>query len=148
METKDRKPKNARPDDTVGRGNSFVRSLLVLITCILLNVPPLTAQQETQSSNTEATITYLKKEDDALYFIVKVHNPDGDRFSVDIKDENGYDLYNMKSRAKQFYQTFKVYLEGNSLNVFVLNKKTRNAVGVFEIKVANKTAEEVLVTRL
>jgi hypothetical protein len=139
METNARKSKN---------GNSIVRSLLVLFTCIFLNVPPLTAQEEMQNANPEAAITYLKKEDDALYFIVKVHNPEGDRFSVAINDENGDNLYNMNSRAKQFYQTFKVYIQGNSLNVFVLNKKTRNVVGVFEIKVANKTAEEILVTRL
>ena len=148
METKISKQKNARPDDPFGRGNLIVRLFVAAVLFLILNASTAIAQQETQDNKTEAAIIYLKKEDYALFFVVKVNNPEGDKFSVTIQNENGESLYHCNSKSKKFVQTFKAFLEGNRVNVVVVNKETKNVVGMFEINVTNKMVEEVLVTRL
>jgi hypothetical protein len=139
METKMSKPK---------KGNSIVRLFIAAIVCFPFNVLPVMAQEEIQDNKAGASVIYLKKENDAIWFNVYVVNPDGDKLSVAILEENGENLYQWNSKSKKIFQTFKVFLKSNSLNVRILNKKTNNVVGVFEINVTNKMVEEVLVTRL
>jgi len=59
---------------------------------------------EILSDNNQATVQYIGSVEDGLYFSVKLDNPNGDKFTLVIKDQNGSELYVQNYSDKKFFK--------------------------------------------
>jgi hypothetical protein len=107
-----------------------------------------TASGAGQSENA-ATVTYLGTQDDMLIFNVSYDNPQGNRFLVTVKDQDGTQLYQNPFRDKAFYKQFKLPKSDRDKIVFVIrNGEQAPIVKTFSVNVNSHFVQEVAVKKL
>jgi hypothetical protein len=113
---------------------------------------PGTGQQTITSAtgqNEGAIIKYFGTQDDMVVFNVSYANPEGSRFQVIIKDQDGTQLYQNIFIDKTFYKQFRLPRADKDKIVFVIhNGKETDVVKTFEINVNSRFVQEVAVKKL
>lgn len=99
-----------------------------------------------QSEN--ATVKYLGLQDDMIVFNVAYANPDGNKFQVLVKDQDGTQLYQNVFSDKAFFKQFRLPRADRDRLVFIIrNGKDADVVKTFEVNVNSRVTQEVSVRK-
>jgi hypothetical protein len=119
--------------------------------CLILTVATVRAQTITPGAGqTEgAIVKYLGAQDDMVIFNVSYANPEGSKFQLIIKDQDGTQLYQNIFNEKIYYKQFRLPKADKDRIVFVIrNGKDAEVVKTFEINVNSRFVQEVAVKKL
>ena len=110
--------------------------------------PASTAAGPGQSENA-ASVRYLGTQDDMLIFNVSYDNPEGNKFLVTVKDQDGSQLYQSSFWDKAFYKQFKLSRSDRDKIIFVIrNGAQAPIVKTFSVNVNSHFVQEVAVKKL
>ncbi|MBS1662458.1 MAG: hypothetical protein JST68_15550 [Bacteroidetes bacterium] len=99
--------------------------------------------------NEPATVKYLGLQDDMVVFNVSYSNPEGGKFQVTVKDQDGTQLYQSFFSDKAFYKQFRLPRAEKDRIVFIIkNGHDADVVKTFEINVNSHYIQEVAVKKL
>jgi hypothetical protein len=112
-----------------------------------------TAQAQTVSTvdgqSDNATVKYLGTQDDMVVFNVSYSNPDGSKFTLIVKDQDGQPLYSNSFNDKSFYKQFRLPKTDKDRVVFVFRDgHDADVVKAFEINVSSRFIHEVAIKRV
>ena len=119
--------------------------------CLILTVATTQAQTITSGAGQgeSATVKYLGTQDDMIVFNVSYANPEGSKFQLIVKDQDGNQLYQNIFNEKTFYKQFRLPRADKDRIVFVIhNGKEADVVKTFEVNVNSRFVQEVAVRRL
>jgi hypothetical protein len=119
--------------------------------CFVLAAATVSAQTTaTGAGQTDnATIKFLGLQDDLIVFTVSYANPDGGKFQVIVKDQDGTQLYQNVFSDKTFYKQFRLPRADRDRLVFILrNGRDADVVKTFEVNVNSRVTQEVSVRKL
>jgi hypothetical protein len=103
----------------------------------------------TDQSENAALVRYLGTQDDMLIFNVSYDNPEGNKFLVTVKDQDGAQLYQSLFRDKMFYKQFKLPKSDRDKIIFVIrNGEQAPIVKTFSVNVNSHFVQEVAVKKL
>ena len=119
--------------------------------CLILMVA--SAQAQTIASGAgqgeSAIVKYLGTQDDMIVFNVSYANPEGSKFQLIIKDQDGTQLYQNIFNEKTFYKQFRLPKADKDRIIFVIrNGKEAEVVKTFEVNVNSRFVQEVAVRKL
>ena len=101
-----------------------------------------------QSEN-EASVRYLGTQDDMLVFNVSYDNPEGNKFMLTVKDQDGSQLYQSLFWDKAFYQQFKLPKSDRDKIIFVIrNGERAPVVKTVSVNINSHFVQEVAVKKL
>jgi hypothetical protein len=94
-------------------------------------------------------VRYLGAQDDMLVFNVSYDNPQGSKFTVAIKDQNGNPLYQDNFKDKLFYKQFRLPKADKDRIVFVIRSgEEAPVVKAFAVNVSSRLVREVAIKKL
>jgi len=125
------------------------------LTCgilLLLTVATVNAQSEVSGAVGGAdhvVVRFLGAQDDMLVFNVSYYNPQGNRFVVAIKDQDGTKIYQDVFKDKSFYKQFKLPKTDKDRIVFVFSSgQDAPVVKTFAVNVNSRLVQEVAIKKL
>jgi hypothetical protein len=123
---------------------------LLLVTAALLILGTVYAQNPgDQSKETAAAVKYLGSDEDMIVFNVSYPNPDGNKFQIIIKDQDGTQLYQHFFSERSFYRQFRLPKADEDRIVFVIRDNAgEDIVKTFEVNVNSRYVREVAVKKL
>jgi hypothetical protein len=96
-----------------------------------------------------ATVKYLGAQDDMLIFDVSYVNPQGNRFVVAVKDQDGNQLFQSSFRDKTFFKQFRLPKTEKDLITFVFrNGQDAPVEKRFAVNVSTRYVQEVAIKKL
>jgi hypothetical protein len=120
--------------------------------CFLFIVATTQAQSTNNpagQSESATLVKYLGTQDDMIVFNVSYSNPDGGKFMLTVKDQDGTQLYQNVFSEKSFYKQFRLPRTDKDRIVFILhNAHDADVVKTFEINVNSRFIQEVAVKKL
>lgn len=129
---------------------SIGRLMLGLI--LLFTATSANAQSEpsgTVSGPDHIVVKFLGAQDDLLAFSVSYENPQGNRFVVAIKDQDGNQLFQDVFRDKTFYKQFKLPKTDKDRIVFVFSDGHEAPVmKTFAVNINSRLVQEVAIKKL
>ena len=107
-------------------------------------------QAQKVSNSPSAEIKYVGIVDDKLVFEIEYKNDPQNVFSLEIKDEDGYQFYFGKFKQKSFRKQYAIDKEelGNSSITFVLAAQGNVQKQVFDVNLKSRTVDEISVVKL
>ena len=100
-------------------------------------------------ADTAVTVRYLGTQDDMLIFNVSYSNPDGSRFLLTVKDQDGTQLYQSLFSDKSFYKQFRLPKADKDRIVFVIHDyRDADVVKTFDVSVNSRFIREVAVKKI
>lgn len=100
-----------------------------------------------QSDN--ATVKYLGTQEDMVVFNVSYNNPDGSRFTLFVKDQDGQTLYSNGFTDKAFYRQFRLPKTDKDRIIFLFrNGHDADVLKTFEINVNSRFVREVAIKKV
>jgi hypothetical protein len=119
--------------------------LMTLVTAKAQTVTP--APADGQSEN--ATVKYLGTQDDMVVFNVSYSNPDGSRFMLIVKDQDGSPMYSNSFNDRSFYRQFRLPKTDKDRIIFVFRDgHDADVVKTFEINVNSRFVREVAIKKV
>lgn len=123
--------------------------ILIVATAQAQSVPTEVSQTEVVQKESVATVKYLGTQDDMIVFNVSYPNPDGGKFMLTVKDQDGTQLYQNLFSEKSFYKQFRLPKADKDRIVFIFhNSREADVVKTFEINVNSRFVQEVAVRKL
>ena len=118
--------------------------------CMLLVNSAAVLQAQTLSKSPEAEIKYVGVVDGKYVFEVGYTNDAQNVFSVEIKDEQGYQFYFGKFKQKGFKKQYAIDKAelGNGSITFLLAAQGNVQKQIFDITTTSRTIDEVSVVKL
>jgi hypothetical protein len=112
-----------------------------------------TAQGQTVSTvdgqSDNANVKYVGTQDDMVVFNVSYSNPDGSKFTLIVKDQDGQPLYSNSFNDKSFYKQFRLPKTDKDRVVFVFRDgHDADVVKAFEINVNSRFIHEVAIKKV
>jgi hypothetical protein len=99
--------------------------------------------------NEQVTVKYLGTQEDMVVFNVSCPNPEGSRFQLIIKDQDGALLYQNTFSDKSFYKQFRLPKTDKDRVVFIFrNNHDADLVKAFDINVSSRFVREVAIKKL
>jgi hypothetical protein len=131
---------------------SAVFGKLTFGTLFLLSVAAANAQSTASGAgptDNAAKVKYLGTQDDMIVFNVSYDNPQGGKFLVTIKDQDGNQLYQRFYSDKSFYKQFKLPKTDKDKVVFIFrNGQEAPIVKTFAVNVNSRFVQEVAVKKV
>ena len=116
---------------------------------LLFTVAKTQAQTTTNASNDKnITVKYLGTQDDVILFNVTVSNPNGNKFSVIVTDNEGNQLFKEVYNDKQFDKRFKLPKSETGKLSFVVRNFKDASDDVHSFEVSSRVVEDVVVTKI
>lgn len=106
---------------------------------------------EILSGTKTASVEYAGSASDALFFNVKLQNPNGSSFTVIVLDDNGNQLFAKDFKETNFSKKFKLLKDGeaNTYNYHIIIKSAdKDLEQTFVIKAATRLIEDVNISKL
>lgn len=101
------------------------------------------------STDNGATVKYLGTQDDMLVFNVSYSNPEGSKFLLMVKDQEGTQLYQGLFSERSFYKQFRLPKADKDRIVFVFRDyRDADVVKAFDVNVNSRFIREVAVKKL
>ena len=122
---------------------------LVLVWLLIVNAFGI-AQAQPLSDSPSAEMKYIGMVDDKLVFEIEYKNESQNVFTVEIKDEDGFQFYQGKFKQRAFKKQFAISkdeLRNNSIT-FVLAAQGKLQKQTFDINATSRLVEEVSVVKL
>jgi hypothetical protein len=112
-----------------------------------------TAHAQSASSgdgqNEQFTVKYLGTQEDMIVFNVSYPNPEGGKFQLIIRDQDGSSLYQSTFSDKAFYKQFRLPKTDKDRIAFVFhNTHDADVVKTFEINVNSRFVREVAIKKV
>ena len=104
-----------------------------------------TAQVKQEISNPLASVTYMGSRQDILSVAVKYTNAPGAPFTVTVRDQDGYQLFEGSFTERKFDKIFQLPKPDISKLVFTIRNTRTSEVQSFEVN--TKAMEETLAQR-
>ena len=128
-----------------------VTGKLIIGTFFVLSLATARAQTvstvDGQSDN--AIVKYLGTQDDMVVFNVSYSNPDGSKFTLIVKDQDGQPLYSNSFSDKSFCKQFRLPKTDKDRIVFVFRDgHDADVVKAFEINVNSRFVREVAIKKV
>ena len=99
--------------------------------------------------NEKATVKYLGTQDDMIIFNVAYANPEGNRFELVIKDQDGSMVYQNSFTDKSFYKQFRLPKTDKDRIFFVFhNNHDADVVKTFEVNVNSRFVYAVAIKKI
>ena len=121
-------------------------------TLFLLSVAAANAQSTASGAgptDNAAIVKYLGTQDDMIVFNVAYDNPQGSKFLVTIKDQDGNQLYQRFYSDKSFYKQFKLAKTDKDKVVFIFrNGEEEPIVKTFAVNVSSRFVQEVAIKKV
>jgi len=131
---------------------SAVFGKLTFGTLFLLSVAAANAQSTASGAgptDNAAIVKYLGTQDDMIVFNVAYDNPQGSKFLVTIKDQDGNQLYQRFYSDKSFYKQFKLPKTDKDKVVFIFrNGQEAPIVKTFAVNVNSRFVQEVAIKKV
>ena len=125
---------------------------LILATSFLLMLATANARPTvatTGPADTAATVKYLGTQDDMLVFNVSYSNPEGGRFLLTVKDQDGTQLYQSLFSERSFYKQFRLPKSEKDRIVFIFrDSQDVEIVKAFDVSVNSRFIREVAVKKI
>ena len=119
---------------------------------LLLTVATANAQSggsQTVTGADRAVVKYLGAQDDMLVFNVAYQNPQGARFVLTIRDQEGNQLYQDFFKDKTFYKQFRLPKTDKDRIVFAIgNGQEESVIKTFAVNVNSRSVQEVAIKKL
>ena len=132
--------------------SSTVRNtiLKLVMVCLLIANCFGTINAQSLPKSPAADIKYIGMLDDKLVFEIDYKNEAQNVFTLEIKDEEGYQLYHGKFKQKAFKKQFAINREelGNNAITFLIAAQGIVQKQSFDVNTYNKALDEVLVVKL
>lgn len=118
--------------------------------CVLLVNSAIVLQAQSSNTTPQPEIKYVGVVDDKYVFEVVYPNETQNVFSVEIKDENGYQFYFNKFKQKGFRKQYAIdkFELGNGSITFLLSAQGAVKKQSFDISTSTRTVDEVSVVKL
>jgi hypothetical protein len=101
------------------------------------------------TAHAQSTVKYLGTQDDMIVFNVSNLNPDGARFLLTIKDQDGSTLYQNAFADKSFYKQFRLPRADKDRIVFVFHSgHDADVVKTFDVNVNSHFVREVAIKKI
>lgn len=101
------------------------------------------------TAHAQSTVKYLGTQDDMIVFNVSNPNPDGGRFLLTIKDQDGSTLYQNAFADKSFFKQFRLPKSDKDRIVFIFhNNHDADVVKTFEVNVNSRLITEVAIKKI
>ncbi|HEX3934909.1 MAG TPA: hypothetical protein VHW43_09550 [Puia sp.] len=127
----------------------FGRSVLGFMFVLTLATAHAQSAAAGNVQNEPVTVKYLGTQDDMVVFNVSCSNPEGSRFQLSIKDQDGSLLYQNTFADKSFYKQFRLPKTDKDRVVFIFhNNHDADLVKAFEINVNSRFVHEVAIKKL
>ncbi len=105
------------------------------------------ASGDGQSEN--ATVKYLGTQEDMIVFNVSYSNPEGSKFLLTVKDQDGAQLYQSTFSDKSFYKQFMLPKAERDRVIFIFhNGHDADVVKAFEVNVNSRFVREVAIKKM
>jgi hypothetical protein len=101
-------------------------------------------KMEIVSSNIQSHVEFKGASDDAFLFDVKVENPDEDKFTIEIRDDNGKIVLSKDYSEKSLVTEIK--LSNKELTAhynFIVRTENKEPEHTFVVSITTKVAQEV-----
>jgi hypothetical protein len=127
---------------------------LTLGTLFVLTIATAANAQQATGTGTipvkdSATIQYLGMQDDMLIFNVSYDNPQGSKFVISLKDQDGTQLYQNSFRDKSFYKQFKLPKTDRDKVVFMIRSGQNTPIEkAFLVNVSSRFVQEVAIRKM
>jgi hypothetical protein len=126
---------------------------VILGTSLLIALSTAQAQTVTpvpvESQNENATVKYLGTQDDMVVFNVSYNNPDGSKFMLIVKDQDGSQIYSNSFSDKSFYRQFRLPKTDKDRIVFVFRDgHDAEVTKTFEVNVNSRFVREVAIKKV
>jgi hypothetical protein len=96
-----------------------------------------------------AVVKYLGAQDDMLVFNVAYQNPQGSRFVLTIRDQEGNQFYQDFFKDKAFYKQFRLPKTDKDRIVFAIgNGQEETVIKTFAVNVNSRFVQEVAIKKL
>ena len=96
----------------------------------------------------KATVKYLGVEEDMIVFNVSYANPEGNKFLLSIRDQQGNALYQSTFNDKTFYKQFRLPRTEKDNVVFLIRNMANKNMARFQIEATNRMVEDVVVREM
>jgi hypothetical protein len=101
------------------------------------------------TAHAQSSVKYLGTQDDMIVFNVSCANPDGSKFQLTIKDQDGTPLYQNTFNDKAFYKQFRLPKTDKDRIIFVFhNTHDADLVKAFDVNVNSRFVHEVAIKKL
>jgi hypothetical protein len=133
---------------------NFSRFIKTAAVVFMLTVATSASAQVTPVSSpipdneSRALVTFVATGSESLLFDVKVDNPEGEKFSVVVKDERGTTLYRGYFYDKDFKKRFVVPKTDSNKLTFNIKSESGNKAESFEINTSTRIVEDVVVKKV
>jgi hypothetical protein len=99
---------------------------------------------EIVSSNIKSSVEFKGASEDAFLFDVKVENPDAEKFSVEVRDDNGKIVSSANSYEKNFVKEINLSNEELTAHYnFIVKTGNNEPEHTFIVSITTKVAQEV-----
>lgn len=116
---------------------------------LLFTVATTQAQTTTNASaDKHTTVKYLGTQDDVILFNVAVDNPNGNKFSVIVTDNEGNQLFKEVYNEKKFDKRFKLPKSETGKLSFVVRNFKDASDDVHSFEISDRIVEDVVVTNV
>jgi len=120
-------------------------------TFFVLALAPAQAQTvtSTDGQRDNALVKYLGTQDDMVVFNVSYSNPDGNKCTLIVKDQDGLSLYSNSFNDKSIYKQFRLPKSDKDRIVFVFRDgHDADIVKTFEINVNSRFVREIAIKKV
>jgi hypothetical protein len=101
------------------------------------------------TAHAQSTVKYIGTQEDMLVFNVAYANPDGSRFELLIKDQDGSTVYQNSFADKSFYKQFRLPKTDKDRIVFIFhNSHDADLVKTFEVNVNSRFVHDVAIKKI
>jgi hypothetical protein len=124
---------------------------LILGTTFVMTLAAAHAQEASSGDgqNEQATVKYLGTQEDMIVFNVAYSNPEGNKFQLTIRDQDGSSLYQNTFSDKSFYKQFRLPKSDKDRVAFIFHTThDADVVKTFEINVNSRFIHEVAIKKL
>ena len=95
---------------------------------------------------TNASVQYIGSQEDMISVAVKYDTAPGNKFSITVRDQDGYQLYQGNFTEKKFRKIFELPKPDLSKVIFVIRNTNTNEVQSYEVN--TRVVEEIVVKKV
>lgn len=127
---------------------SAVRKSFLVAAIAAFTIPATASIKPVDPVESVASVKYIGKQDQTLFFNVKYNNTSASKFFVTIKDDDGVTLYQGAFTDNAFDKKFSLPKTDSRKVVFIISDKKNNYSESFEITTETRFVEDVVVKKV
>lgn len=123
--------------------------IILLGTSATANAQKADSESQQPPNKTAAEVRYLGTTGDTVMFDVSYPNPEGARFQLSIKDQDGLQLYQDYFSDRSFHRQFRIAKGDREKIAFVIRDNNGAETGkTFEVNINSRLIREVAVKKI